>query len=386
MNKNKQEKQSKSSKVFQSKILEIFNKVELELMEEIAAKFKGDFLFDFEKLTDKEIARWQIIKLSELGKLNNNNKQIIINNTKDLNKLLNSYLEDVAKDGIMEIEPTLLNAVKRNFIKNPKIPFYSNTIKQVVKYYQKQASDNFNLTNSNLLENSKQVYKDIINKTTFKLASGISTTADALKQTITEFAQEGIPAVVDKAGRRWTPEAYINMITRTTTSNIINKAQQERIKEYGIDLIEISSHAGARPLCEPYQGKIFSLKGESGTVQDLDGKKIEYESFGSTSYGEPAGLFGINCKHRQYPFIAGISTQTNETIDKVENDTVYKETQKQRQYERNIRKTKLEIQTLKSAGLDTKKAEEKLKQQQNKIKQFTKETGLNRRMERENIY
>ena len=154
MNKNKQEKQSKSSKVFQSKILEIFNKVELELMEEIAAKFKGDFLFDFEKLTDKEIARWQIIKLSELGKLNNNNKQIIINNTKDLNKLLNSYLEDVAKDGIMEIEPTLLNAVKRNFIKNPKIPFYSNTIKQVVKYYQKQASDNFNLTNSNLLEKS----------------------------------------------------------------------------------------------------------------------------------------------------------------------------------------------------------------------------------------
>ena len=56
-----------------------------------------------------------------------------------------------------------------------------------------------------------------------------------------------------------------------------------------------------------YQGRIFSRNGTAGTTTDLEGNRISYISLSQTSYGEPDGLFGINCGHQQYPFIPGVS-------------------------------------------------------------------------------
>src|SRR5574344_1273551 len=109
--------------------------------------------------------------------------------------------------------------------------------------------------------------------------------------------------------------------------NATTESQIERMDELDEDLIEVSSHAGARPLCAPYQGHVYSRTGKS----------TQYPSLDSTSYGEPAGLFGINCGHVMYPYFPGTKQTYKPTDDESQNVEDYKESQKQRQIERSIR-------------------------------------------------
>jgi len=67
-----------------------------------------------------------------------------------------------------------------------------------------------------------------------------------LRRVSSEWAQKGVPALIDKAGRQWSTEAYVGMVTRTMSNNIANEMQDERMNEYGVDLVEVSSHDGAR--------------------------------------------------------------------------------------------------------------------------------------------
>ena len=39
------------------------------------------------------------------------------------------------------------------------------------------------------------------------------------------------------------------------------------------------------------------MSGRYGTIKDANGREYEFEPIQNTSYGEPDGLFGINCGH-----------------------------------------------------------------------------------------
>lgn len=108
-------------------------------------------------------------------------------------------------------------------------------------------------------------------------------------------------------------------------------------------------------MCAPYVGWICSWDGSSGIVHDLDGNAYQYVPITDTSYGEPAGIFGINCGHSPYTFVDGFSLpryheMTPEEMEK--NEKAYLLTQKQRAFERDVRSAKLESAALKAAGLD----------------------------------
>jgi hypothetical protein len=82
------------------------------------------------------------------------------------------------------------------------------------------------------------------------------------------------------------------MDVRTTMFNTARAAVAERAEQYGADLYQVSSHAGARPLCYPWQGKVIARTGPPGVTYDLDGNEVRVYSQSETSYGQAAGLFG----------------------------------------------------------------------------------------------
>lgn len=96
--------------------------------------------------------------------------------------------------------------------------------------------------------------------------------------------EEGLDALVDKAGRRWTLDRYSEMLLRTKAVEARNRGLINRIVENGHDLVQVSSHPTSCPLCAPWQGKILSITG----VDDR---------YPSLATAEKAGLFHPNCKH-----------------------------------------------------------------------------------------
>lgn len=274
------------------------------------------------------------------------------------------------------------------------------------KAFQRQAASDLNLVNTVMQYKAGSAYVnavnaiyrdtaegrqgalDIMGKGAAKAVSGQMSLQEATRKTIRELAQKGIPAFVDKRGREWSPEAYVMMDMRSTLGNTARAAQDARCDQYGINLIEVSSHMGARPLCAAYQGRIFSRDGSKGVTTDGAGGKIYYTPLSETSYGQPAGLFGINCGHVQYPFVPGINFQRYFPYPKEENDRRYMQFQQQRAMERGIRAAKRECMMLQETG-DTEglqKASLRLRNQREKYSAYCKETGLKQHNDRTQVY
>lgn len=104
------------------------------------------------------------------------------------------------------------------------------------------------------------------------------------------------------------------------------------MKNYNVTLDTMSAHSASRPACAPIQGKIINIVPESDPNYDHD-----YDSLYNHDYGKASGTQGVNCHHRLFPYVKGVSTNTFEHPDEkkaIENGQIQ---QKQRALERNIR-------------------------------------------------
>lgn len=343
---------------------------------------------------EEDTAKWKMKKLAELGKLTKQNAKTIAEYAGKTPELLELTLQRAANSAIQELAPGLKRMVQEGLIDRRATPSMSGNMLNSLKMLQKQAKKDLNLTNTTMKYKAKnaamqvinrtaelankQEYIDSLNKATGKVVTGIEARQSAMRECIGEMAQKGIPAFVDKNGRNWTPEAYTNMCMRSTVGSVAKETQFSLMDEYGLDLVEASSHSGARPLCAKDQGKIFNRNGGGGYTTDLDGKRIRFYAWRSSSYGKPAGLLGINCGHQIYPFLPGISVQTYFPYDEKENAEQYDKICRQRELERRVRATKRECTSLDTLGdkegFD--KTAYKLKQQEQQLKSYCEKNGL----------
>ena len=266
-------------------------------------------------------------------------------------RLVNHALDETVDEALKETEPILKKGVKAGVLasavevgaslslkalKNLKKDEFKKTFESMNEEMLNGVNDKFNKAVSNVVVRyNRKIGRryDILDEAVRKSAEG-KAMQEAVAEAIKQMIDENIPAFVDRAGRKWSAEAYSSMYVRTNVHNLaIETVNKRNSEDYNNDLIQVDKHAGARPLCAPYQGRIFSTSGRSGTVEDAFGKKHRFEPLSSTSYGEPAGLFGINCGHNPSPFVAGISTLAVKPLsekEEKENARVYEESQKQR--------------------------------------------------------
>ena len=298
------------------------------------------------------VNEWQLERLRLLNGLNEENAKIIAKYSgktiEEVEKVFNKakeigqnkdkgLIEEGVKKGLLnEIDKTTEDALVNNIL--------STAMTDVLTTFNRQ--------NNSILMSAGDEYVAIVNKVSSQVLSGTKTTAKAMQEAVSQFAEKGLTGFTARNGAEWTPEAYTKMVIRSNTQNAINTIQDERIQACGGDFIEISSHIGARPLCSQDQGQVFSLSGYSGYIEDLDGGKIKTRPWSSSTYGKPAGILGINCGHSRYMFVPGLSKKREMDFTKKENDEAYVEKQRQRQYERTIRNKKREIAMLKQTGAE----------------------------------
>jgi len=110
-------------------------------------------------------------------------------------------------------------------------------------------------------------------------------TLSGLRQKLGNAVNTGI---IDASGRRWKPEVYVDMVTRTKMMRLTNESSMNEAVQRGAYYGVISSH-GAKDGCGKWEGKVVKL------VPEAPG---DYTYIGDIPNRE---LFHPGCKHTVSP-------------------------------------------------------------------------------------
>lgn len=383
---------------------EVYESVVDQILINLARHFKlytADFRLAYAGGSLPGAFEYQIKKLAEMGQVTRETEQIILSMLGDADGALRDVLEAAILDGLKDAEPELRKAAMAGMLNGGSVPpSLAPNQMQAFKAYYAQSADKLNLVNTVMLESTQLAYaatvadiasrmelaQGILNVATGEVVTGVSSMNKAIRDGVKKMCDNGITGFIDHGGHHWSPEAYVAMDVRTTMANTARAAVWERMDEYGDDLFQVSWHNGARPLCYDWQGRVISRTDTVREVEDGDGNAVHVWALSETTYGEPAGLFGINCGHYQIPFTPGFSSIRKPMQDAEENAKAYEESQHQRLLERKLRNEKRDLEVLKAQGA----SEDVLKEQRARIRKASKdidtfcdETGRTRRRDRE---
>lgn len=308
---------------------------------------------------------YQVRKLAEMDAVTVESENIILSTLGDADEALRGMLEEAIRNGLKDAEPVLQKAAENGLTNGVETPVLAPNQMQAFNTYYEQSADKMNLVNTVMLESTQDAYaatvsdiatrisntQGILNTSTGKIITGVDSFNRVQHDAVRRMVANGLTGFIDHGGHHWSPEAYVAMDMRTTMTNTAREAVSERMNDYGCELYQVSWHDGARPLCYPWQGKIISRNGWTGTVQDDEGNSVQVHSeseIESFRYG--GGLFGVNCGHYQIPFFPGFSRIRTPRQDEEANAKEYAESQQQRALERKLREEKRELSVMKAQG------------------------------------
>ena len=337
---------------------ELIYQLETEMLENLVSLLKRGAIGS---------AEWQARTLQGLGFLQGLNAQAIKDSRE---KILNAINKELRARALARVAMVDKASAAAGVVLVPSL-----ATQRILARWEASVAIKLETVYAQMLQAAGKRFVETVQVATAKTALGMSG-RKAVAEIVTGWGKGGLDAFRDAAGRHWTPEAYAGTLVRSSSTQMATETQLARMEELGEDLVEISSHLGARPKCEPYQGKIFSLSGKSK----------RYPALSDTSYGQVDGLFGINCRHVMYPYFAGTG-KTYSPYPKKENDKVYAESQEQRKLERAIRGAKRELKLAQGLGDEGEilKAKERVSAYQKKMRGFINYTGRRRDYDREQV-
>lgn len=311
-------------------------------------------------------------------------RKLVANNTKQYKRDVIHKIREMEKAATEVGDDIIANAGDMSFNKDlslwhtagKKLTKDSSISKLIADMKKTTAGTLKNLTHSTGFKGAhdftsiKNAYDSSLSKALFKMATGTFSFDRAAEDSVMELAHSGLRSVTyDKNGKKriYQLDTASRMSVRTSCHQLSAQISMQNINNTGVDLVEVSSHWGARPEHAEWQGKIYSRSGTNS----------KYPDFAICRYGYADGLCGPNCRHTFYPFFEGISEPNEwepEPSPKMYGDKEYSytdATQKQRQMERDIRATKREIEAMKSLKGDTTALASKLDRQKNDYLSFS---------------
>lgn len=132
---------------------------------------------------------------------------------------------------------------------------------------------------------------------TQKVVSG-KTVREAKKELQRRVAEEGLGAFRDAKGRVWRLDSYAEMVARSVTAEATNLGTLNQLRGMGRDLVQITDHRAPCPICAPYEGRVYSISGETPGYPKL-----------SVVPGFSAGFQTLHpgCRHRATPYVAELA-------------------------------------------------------------------------------
>lgn len=361
--------------VFTEPVTDIYRALEHEVFEMIAKRLKTS-----KDITKDTVFEWQVDKMNQLRLVNNDTIKALSKTTGIAEKEIRKAIKDT---GVITIE-SVDHELKDIYEPFPK----PSHIDKVLETFVASAfKDIDNYVNQSLIDTNygkgtvSKMYQQIVEKTTGKVLAGTKTVNQAVTETIIEWSNSGLrTGFVDRGGNTWNLERYAESVIRTTANNVYNDLRMERMQEYDLDLVLVSSLPDPREICSHIQGKVATLK--EPAVNDTG-----YPSVYDFGYGTPGGLRGINCRHMFFPFIEGINENNQPQYSDAEMELNRELRQKHRYYERQIRKAKQSLNIAKNTGDEVSilRYKKLVRNRQARLRSFINSSGRTRQYDRERV-
>ena len=146
--------------------------------------------------------------------------------------------------------------------------------------------------------------QDVIRNVTLEAtAQKLSTgqTVQQMQKSLTEiFKAQNIMSVQYANGVNMPIKKYAEMTARSTTAEAQNKAQTTQGKEWGYDLVKMTTHSPTCPTCAMYQGRVYALTKEAanGKYKTRDGTVLHFPYLYETAFVHGYDTIHPNCRHR----------------------------------------------------------------------------------------
>lgn len=352
-------------------MVELYAQAEADILTDMARRINGFDLFI-------PSAQYQLQRLEEMGAVRSGIVKRLSALTGKSRKELAAIMGEAGAEALKADEAVYRAAGLRASPLNA-----SPAVQEVLKAGLKKTQGLFtNLTKTTANTATKQ-FERALDRAYMQIGSGAIDAETAIRGAIKDLAKQGVEAVRYPSGHTDTLEVAVRRATITGVNQTCLQMQIARADELGVDLVETTAHAGARPSHAEWQGQIFSRSGKS----------LKYPDFVSaTGYGTGEGLGGWNCSHSFRPYVEGTPrTYSKELLEEYEAKgyeyngqkmTEYEALQAQRQIERHIRRWKRENMAMAAAGKDTAESAGKLRQWQAAEKDFLAQTGLKKQSAR----
>lgn len=179
-----------------------------------------------------------------------------------------------------------------------------------------------------------------------RVNSGSSTAERALHRAVRRLERDGVSVVQyrDAAGNltvRNRVDVAVRRHVRTQIAQDGARMTARAMDEYGVQLVEVSSHPNARPSHAAWQGQVYGWRG----AVSIAGRSYEGLE-AATGYGSVDGLLGANCRHSFGPYLPGAPRAYERDprhASGLAGEEVYRLEQRQRAGERAIREAKREL-------------------------------------------
>ena len=371
-------------KIIEKQANNLYNQLELEIIEEIAERISNVGYANTVVLNDVLIAQEMGLMYEDIinlvAKYNNTSASQIqeIFETAGVKSL--EYDDKIYKLAGLELTPLKQSKGIWQLLEATALKIHNNL-------------SNLVMTTANT---SQTQFYNAMNKAYMEVSTGVKSYSQSIIDTIKDISNQG--AYIEyPSGRRRSIESAVRTNIITSVNQTCGKLQEMRADELGWDLMELTAHSGARPEHAEWQGKIVSRSGQKG-----------YLSLNDIGYGEATGFKGVNCRHDWMPYYKGSTrTYTDKELKELENEKVtyngkqiskYEASQIQRRMERQIRQDKKEIAgiqgviTSNNKDIDLEIVQNKfrltsnqLKQKENILNDFLQQTNFKRDKNKEFI-
>ncbi|MEA4928500.1 MAG: phage minor capsid protein [Candidatus Limiplasma sp.] len=360
-------------------LVELWAKVERDIIADIVRR-----LIQADYLTPS--AKWQVVKARELGTTQAEVARRVARGSARSEGTVKRLVENASAESLG------VSAAQFRKAGLDTAPLEgSAAMQRIIATGVKQTNGLMRNITRTLATTASKAFENCLDEAWLQVSSGAFSLGQALRTLVRDLAGQGITKVAYPSGHADTTDVAARRAVITGVNHTAGEIQLQAAKDMDTDLVQVSSHPGARPSHAVWQGGIYSISGKSD----------KYKPFlETTGYGTGPGLCGWNCRHSFYPFVEGVSEPSfdrdpSQTQYGKSNDQMYEESQRQRELERRIRASKRECTALDAARDASKdpaeranfeaefaKASKLLKQREAKLNTFCEDTGRKKLVDR----